>query len=335
VRLQALQGVIRNDEELLRGALERARALGEPVTEAFVAEQYGHLLGRLGQYERTLALFARAIEIHAARGDRLQQALNMSFGGRCYSARAGALERSLQYAAGVRAIAEESNDVRLLALRGMEAEPYYYKGLWEDAVRVAEESLPIGWEIGEGGNMLFASAWLGLAYLKLGRRDDARRVIDRALREGKIRYAGTPFALSFITIARVLAHLADGEVASALALAPQALDLAERSRFGLEQGAAQRALGLAHEAGGDREAAERAFRRSLEILAGIQSRPELGQTLLAYGRFTLAGDPGEGRRLIERARAAFAEIGATGWLAEAEQALGAWGAGISAGSAAR
>ncbi len=121
----------------------------------------------------------------------------------------------------------------------------------------------------------------------------------------------------------MLAYLADGEVESALALAPQALDLAERSRFGLEQGAAQRALGLAQEAGGDREAAERAFRRSLEILAGIQSRPELGQTLLAYGRFKLAHDRAEGRRLIERARATFDEIGATGWLAEAEQALGA------------
>jgi len=38
-------------------------------------------------------------------------------------------------------------------------------------------------------------------------------------------------------------------------------------------------------------------------------------------QFKLTDDPGEGRTLIERARATFEQIGATGWVKEAEAAL--------------
>jgi hypothetical protein len=46
-----------------------------------------------------------------------------------------------------------------------------------------------------------------------------------------------------------------------------------------------------------------AFAQSLQTFEEIQSLPELGQTLLAYGGFTLDEDPAEGRRLLGRARA--------------------------------
>ena len=45
------------------------------------------------------------------------------------------------------------------------------------------------------------------------------------------------------------------------------------------------------------------------------------QTLLAYGQFKSRNDPAEGRALIERARATFEKIGATGWVVEAQAAL--------------
>jgi hypothetical protein len=75
------------------------------------------------------------------------------------------------------------------------------------------------------------------------------------------------------------------------------------------------------ETSGQRAEAGAAYRRSLEILQSIQSLPELGQRLLALGRFTVADDAKEGRRLVERARTIFEEIGATGWSSEAEIAL--------------
>jgi tetratricopeptide (TPR) repeat protein len=193
-------------------------------------------------------------------------------------------------------------------------------------MRVADESLPIAWQIGEITVILFVSAWLGLAYLKVGRLTEARRVIDRAAEHGQASRDATPFALTYITIAAALARLAAGEADAALETARRALGFADRSRFRLEQGAAHRVLGQAYAATGHRAEADAAFRHSLEILEAIRSWPELGQTLLAYGQFqlgTLGTDPAQGHAFIERARAIFDEIGAPGWLAEAEAALGA------------
>ena len=72
---------------------------------------------------------------------------------------------------------------------------------------------------------------------------------------------------------------------------------------------------------GNRAEAEAAFSRSLEVLSGIQSRPELAQTLLAYGRFRRGDNALEDRAMIERALALFEEMNATGWIEEARAAL--------------
>jgi hypothetical protein len=74
---------------------------------------------------------------------------------------------------------------------------------------------------------------------------------------------------------------------------------------------------------GARTEADAAFRRSLEILGSIQSRPELAQTLLAYGRFRRGDNTLENRALIERALRLFEEMNATGWVEEARAALAA------------
>jgi tetratricopeptide (TPR) repeat protein len=218
-------------------------------------------------------------------------------------------------------MAAELDDARLRACRAMEAEPYIYSGRWEDAVRAAEESLPLAWEIGELSVVQFVSAWVGLAYLKLGRRDDARQTTDRALRWSESRLDSTAFGRTYLTVVSALSHLADGDLEAAIDSARRAIELAERNGFPLEQGAAHRALGDALAAAGRRVEAEASCGRSLQTLESIQSLPESGQTLLALGRFKLADDRAEGRRLVERARAIFDEIGATGWSREAETVL--------------
>ena len=60
---------------------------------------------------------------------------------------------------------------------------------------------------------------------------------------------------------------------------------------------------------------------SLEILAAIQSSPEVAQTLLAYGRFLAKDDLTAGRVLISRALGLFEAMGARGWVTEARAAL--------------
>jgi ATP/maltotriose-dependent transcriptional regulator MalT len=155
----------------------------------------------------------------------------------------------------------------------------------------------------------------------VGRLAEARRVIDRAIEQWEASRDSTPFSLTYLTIVAALVRLAGGETEAALETARKALDYADRSRFRLEQGAAHRVLGQAHAATGNPVEAEAAFRESLGILEGIRSWPEVGQTLLVYGQFKLGGDDVEGRALIERARAMFEEIGATGWVDEAQAAL--------------
>ena len=91
--------------------------------------------------------------------------------------------------------------------------------------------------------------------------------------------------------------------------------------FRLEEGTAYRVFGQIHETAGDRVDANDAFRASLEILGEIQSRPELAQTLLAYGRFRRGDNAREDRAMIERALGLFEEMGATGWIEEARAAL--------------
>ena len=101
----------------------------------------------------------------------------------------------------------------------------------------------------------------------------------------------------------------------------RAIPECEATTYRLEQGAALRVLGQACEAAGGVAAAEDAFRQSVEVLEATQSRPELAQTLLVYGRFRSRGGHGDGRVLTERALALFEEMDATGLIAEARAAI--------------
>jgi predicted ATPase/class 3 adenylate cyclase len=320
-RLEAMSGILRHNEEALRRALERAEASRNAAAMAYVADEYGGYLGQEGRYEASLGHTGRAIELLGADGDRYGQAMQMAGNGRCYSSRAGRFEEASRYAARVREIAEELGDARLRAWRAMEAEVYMYQGAWADVVRVAEEALPGAWEIGEINPILFVSGWLGIAYVKLGRPDDARRVVDRALREGRAR-VGVGWQLSWPELATVQLHLSLGETDAAREAAQRALQLVEGTHHRLEHGAALRALGQALELGGDTLKAEAAFAESLSVLEGIESRPELAQTVLAYGRFKMGTDLAAGRALVERALRMFEEMDAAGWATEARTALG-------------
>ncbi len=326
-RLQATKGYYWDDEALLVVALARAEASGDALALAVAENRYGQYLGKHGRFEELLGHTARAVDLFGAQGERLEQAIVMTYGGRCYGARAGRLEESLVYARRAYEAGIALDDKRLRALRGMEAEPYMYKGDWNAVVRVAEEALPAAWEIREWNAVLCSSAWLAIAYLKLEKPDDAKRVLDRVLKEVPFRAfsaagaAGSVHGVAFSKIALAQLYLAVGDTGQALSAANMALEFAEEYRLGLEQGATHRVLGEVHQAIGNRAEADAAFRRSLEVLGEIQSRPELAQTLLAYGRFRRGDNALEDRAMIERALALFEEMGATGWIAEARAAL--------------
>ena len=105
------------------------------------------------------------------------------------------------------------NNAELQAWCAMEAEPYYYRGLWDEAVLAAEEALPVAWEISEWGVVFFSSAWLAIAYLKLGQPDKARRVLDRLFNEAPARiYKLQANAIPYAQIARAQIHLTTGQL---------------------------------------------------------------------------------------------------------------------------
>jgi tetratricopeptide (TPR) repeat protein len=319
--LESIKGFFSWNENLCTRAIARAETSGNALAQAHAANLYGIYLGFIGQYEKAVHHVGKAIEILGTEGERYEQAYTMAVGGRCFCARAGKLEEALSYAERAREIGEAMNNGMLRALGAMESEPYMYKGLWEQVVRVAEEGLPVAWEIGERVVIFFSSSWLGIAYLKLGRLEDAKRVLGRALKERQTR-SFPPFIITYLQITVAHLHLSLGEHDKALGAARKALELAESNHLPLELGAANRILGQIHETMESHEEADAAFLKSMQVLEGIQSRPELAQTLLAYGRFKAGGDdPAEGRMLIERALRLFEEMGATGWIDEARAAL--------------
>jgi len=320
VRVETVLGWLRQDGEGLRRAVDRAETIRDDSVRAFAALYYGGYLGQVGRYEASLIHIGQGIELLGAMGQTHAQAYEMASGGRCYSARAGRLSEALGYAARARDLGDRLEDPRLKAWRGMEAEPYMYKGLWEDVVRVTEESLPQCWEIREWQPVFWVSAWAAITYVRLGRYELARRLLERALPECEAQGASQVWGMVWLQMGLAQLSLTLGEGRAALTAARRAADLADQSHFRLEQGAALRVLGQACEASGDRDAADAWFRRSLKVLEAIQSRPELGQTLLAYGRFRAREDEAAGRTLIDRALSLFEQMGATGWIEEARRA---------------
>ena len=326
-RLQAVKGYYWDDEALLVDALARAEASCDALAQAVAENRYGQYVGKHGRFEESLVPTARTIDLLGAQGERLEQAIVMTYGGRCYGARAGRLEESLVYARRAYEAGAALDDMRLRALRSMEAEPHMYKGDWNAVVRVAEEALPAAWEIREWNAVLCSSAWLTIAYLKLRKPDDAKRILDRVFNEVPRRafsaasVAGSVHGVAFSKIALAQLDLAAGDTGQALSSANKSLEFAEQYRLGLEQGATHRVLGEVYQAMDNRAEADAAFRRSLEILSEIQSRPELAQTLLAYGRFRKGDNSLEDRAMIQRALTLFEEMNATGWIEEARAAL--------------
>lgn len=174
-RVEAVQGLYRQDEASLRRAVDRAESIGDDSVRAFTAFYYAGYLGQVARYEAALTHVGQNIEPLGAMGQVHAQAFQMASNGRCYSARAGQLSEALDYAARARQLGEFLGDPLVRAWWTMEAEPYMYKGLWEDVVRVAVEGLPHCWEIKEWSVVFWVSAWAAFAYVKLGRPDHARR----------------------------------------------------------------------------------------------------------------------------------------------------------------
>jgi len=319
-RLEAYRGGYWMDESFLARAVEHAETSGDKSVQAEVASRYAGFLGRVGRLEDCFVHTDRTIELYGELGEVAQQGMAMAGEGRCFSARSGRIDESLRYAARVRELARETGDRHLNAWKVMETEPYMYRGLWREVVDISREDLSVAYDSGDWLVVLFAAAWAGIACIKLGRLDEARKFLDDALTAVEDR-VGLDYPRAYIQMVLARLQMESGELDDALVSARASVDLAENGGYLVERGAANRTLGEVHAAVGEWPEAEAAFRRSIDQLAEIQSRPELAQTFLAYGRFKRARNPEEGDRLLNQALQMFQQFDAIGWIDETREAL--------------
>jgi class 3 adenylate cyclase/tetratricopeptide (TPR) repeat protein len=319
-RIEAYKGVHWLDEDCLVRAVDGADASGDKALQAEVRSRYSAYLGRLGRLEDCFVHIDRTIELYGELGELALQGMSLVGEGRCFSARSGRIDDSLRYAARARALAGETGDPHLDAWKVMETEPYMYKGLWQEVVDIGREDLAVAYKSGDWIVVLFAASWVAIACIKLGRLDEARKFLDDALTAVEDR-VGLDYPRAYIQMVLAQLKMETGELADARVAARMAVDLAEGGGFLLERGAANRALGEVHAAAGEREEAETAFRRSIEQLTDIQSRPELAQTYLAYGRFRRKENIEEGDRLLRLALEMFQQFDAVGWIDETRKAM--------------
>ena len=298
----------------------RAPETGRPKRFRFAT---AIISGCTGNSRRHSSHIARAIDILGARVNDCSQALMMARGGRCYSARAGKLDQALVFAGQAREVADDLNNAELRAWCAMKAEPYYYRGHWNEAVMAAESALPVAWEIGEWAVVIFSSAWLAIAYSKLGQPDEARRILDRVFNEVPARLSSRMVPIPYAQIARAQIQLTAGQPQRGPDTVRQALAAAERRPFASKKSRPIEFSGKSMKRWG---IGPRPTLRSAAVskfCEKIQCPPELAQTLLAYGRFRRGDNAQEDRPLLERALRLFEEMKATGWIEEARAALAA------------
>src|SRR5262249_25656031 len=152
----------------------------------------------------------------------------------------GHLAKALDYAMRARALGDGLGDARLKAWRTMEAEPYMYKGLWPDVIRVVEEGLPLSWEIRELPVIFWTSAWGAIAHVKLGQHEEARRLLERAIPECEASSYVYGWNMIFLQVALAELERSLGNVPAALAASRRAVESAGGSHYRMEQGAALR-----------------------------------------------------------------------------------------------
>lgn len=308
------------DETKIAGIIDAAEATRDNRLLAEVSMDYASFLGSGGRYEQSYRHLDRTIGLYEKLGASEERAQVLAGPGRCFYARGGELTKSIGLALEARRVAETTRNQWLCSWISMEAEPYFYRGDWERTASVVEEFQPIAWEIGNWHVILWTSGWAALAYIKLGRIDDAELILDRAL-SGAAPKIDLAFPKAYPQIAKCQLLVAQGDNQAALGTAQDVLAITEQSDLILECGAAFRASAEAKAAGAGIQQAESDFKMSLQILGGIQAKPEFAQSLLAYGIFKQRNRDDSSRALLGRALELFEEMDAPGWIDEARRSM--------------
>jgi predicted ATPase len=306
---------------------EKALDLAEALGDENLAAPPVNLLGRgrfmRGEYERVRGLLARNVQQMRTIGNRIEEATASGMLGLSHAQLGQFSEALAACEEGVR-VAEAVGHLPTLAAcllyRGITSSHF---GEWSPALRDFETALEAAERSGDVFRAFIIRANRGgWCYLLSGDHGRAIEELTQALALAD--RVGTRWFLGGWLGYLAEARLGAGDVAEALRLGREAVQIASESASPWEQSVAFRALAQALLAQDppDSQGAEEAIGRAIAIQEGFQMKWELPQSLLVRGRVLRAqGHAAEARAVLDQALKLFEAMGVSWGVEKAEQAL--------------
>jgi DNA-binding SARP family transcriptional activator/tetratricopeptide (TPR) repeat protein len=147
---------------------------------------------------------------------------------------------------------------------------FSYQGHWHDSIEALTAALPAARRLGDPAKEAFTHRYLGCAYIRLSRFDDANARLDEALR--LYRAAGDAVGEGHTQRNRAWLLERQGRYREALAHARQALDLFRAAGYRPGQARALNAVGWFHAVLGDYAAAVGHCEQALELQRELDDR---------------------------------------------------------------
>ncbi len=294
---------------LLAGAVE------SPETTALVIEACRGILSaawRVGGSDVD-AVFAEGKRLAEQSGDLRSVAILFNVYGNARGS-AGDLRAYHEYASEALRVVERTGDRVLAAGLASDAHPFCWTGRLREAVTLCEQAIALGPDdLSLGRDVFGVSAYLlgsmfrGMAFVELGRLDDAAADLDRASAYS----AEQPTPYIWAQAWHVVRAFRSGDVTGALAYARRTLERAEGVGDTVTKVLAHVVLGVALVANEEWAAAEEAERHALEVAR--MSRVGFGVTAWALCFLAEARlGRGDSRAALELAEEALTEARASG-----------------------
>jgi len=304
------QGDREEAEESLRRALDLFRSLGDRQGEVETLEELGSVTSDLrGSLREAEEAYRSVIELYREIGDGMGLARTTTWLGRSVQQAGRLAEARTILEEGLRLSREHHERIsEASALMGL-AIVAHLEGREDESEQLHKEVLKILRGSGSRLDEAATRRHLAMVYLRHGKLNEAEEQIRKAQAQRREHGLKPDSAQLLRTLAEVT--LAKGELLAAadyaeraLALVPEVDDVAIATHSAT--------LGKVRAAQGRAEEAEALFRPALEILETSEYRIDRGLTLMKYGEaLQMLGKDGEARRVLERARDEFAEVGAT------------------------
>jgi tetratricopeptide (TPR) repeat protein len=276
--------------------------LADPDLRATNLGSLGNVCGNLGQVERAIKLYEKALAIVREIGDRWSEGIWLGCLGDDYRA-LGQVEKAIKLFEEALTLAREIGNRREEGIQlGRLGRTYRYLGQIERAIDFYEQGLAIAREIGNRREESGQLGFLGSAYRDLGQVERATDYFEQALaislevggRQGEGLWRGH--------LGRTYRDL--GQIERAIKLYEEALDIALETGNRWGKGANLANLGRAYHTLGQVEQAIKFYEESLTIFREIGTRSGESYQLVGLGKALLAiGKLSEARRRCTEALA--------------------------------